>query len=90
VVLGEAGPLLKLEACTFVPPNCGDVHGHGNMDARLRVLEGSPPQVIFVEGGCEARALAHGYVPPGVAAWSGCRHVRYQWDGARLEKVAKP
>jgi hypothetical protein len=56
------------------------------MDAHLRVLEGPPPEVIVVEGGCEARAMMHGYVPPGVAAWTGCSHLRYRWDGKNLIK----
>lgn len=86
-VLGESAVLLRLNACGFVPPDCAHVHGHGNMDARLRVLPGPPPELVFVEGGCEARALAHGYVPPGVAAWSGCRHQRFRWDGKSLAKV---
>ena len=54
------------------------------MDADLRVLSGSPPEVVVVEGGCEARAIAHGYVPPGVAAWVGCKHDIYKWNGKRL------
>ena len=40
----------------IVPPDCAHTHGHGNMDAGLRVLDaehGTPPDVIFVEGGCE-------------------------------------
>jgi len=82
--------LLGLAACSFVPPNCAHAHGHGNMDSELRVLDGSPPEVVFVEGGCEMRAMAHGYVPSGVAAWTGCRHEIYQWDGKRLAKQKKP
>jgi len=89
VVLSGTRALLRLDACGFVPPSCASMHGHGNMDARLRVLDGPPKELVFVEGGCESRALAHGYVPPGVAAWSGCVHRRYRWDGARFTKVAK-
>lgn len=76
--------LLRVRACEFVPPDCADVHGHGSMDAHLRVLSGSPPEIVLVEGGCEARAMAHGYVPDGVAAWTGCVHRRFRWDGERL------
>lgn len=89
VVLSGKRTLLRFDACTFVSPSCAHVHGHGNMDAHLRVLEGPPKELIFVEGGCEARALAHGYVPRGVAAFSGCVHQRYRWDGAQLSKVAR-
>lgn len=89
VVLSGQRTLLRLDACTFVPPSCAHVHGHGNMDAHLRVLTGQPKELVFVEGGCEARALAHGYVPPGVAAFSGCVHQRYRWDGTKLAKVAR-
>lgn len=90
VILSGKKPLLRLNACSFVPPSCAHVHGHGNMDAQLRVLSGMPPDVVFVEGGCEARAMAHGYVPPGVAAWSGCRHQRYRWDGKRFARARGP
>ena len=78
--------LLVVPACEFVPPDCANRHGHGNMDADLRVLKGPPPEVIVVEGGCEARALAHGYVPPGVAAWTGCKHERHAWNGRAFVK----
>ena len=30
--------------------------------------------------------MMHGYVPPGVAAWTGCRHTRYRWNGKELVK----
>jgi len=86
VVLSGARVLLHVAACSFVSPKCAHTHGHGNMDSDLRVLDGSPPEVVVVEGGCEMRAMAHGYVPAGVAAWTGCRHERYQWDGNRLAK----
>jgi len=76
--------LLALPTCSFVPPDCAHVHGHGNMDSDLRVLPGSPPEIVYVEGGCETRAIAHGYVPPGVAAWTGCEHRVFKWDGTRI------
>ena len=85
--------LLTLNACTIVPPDCADMHGHGNMDAGLRVLDaepGTPPDVIFVEGGCEMRAQLHGYVPPGVAAWTGCEHKRFRWNGSAMAEVKVP
>lgn len=85
-VLSGTRVLLRVDACSFVPPECAHVHGHGRMDASLRVLAGPPPEVIVVEGGCEARAMMHGYVPPGVAAWTGCRHTRYRWNGKELVK----
>lgn len=84
VVFSGPTELLRVSACESVPPECGDVHGHGNMDAQLRVLTGPPVELVVVEGGCEMRALAHGYVPDGVAAWTGCIHQRYRWDGERL------
>ena len=89
VVLSGVRVLLRVAACDFVPPDCADVHGHGNMDSDLRVLQGPPPEILVVEGGCEMRAMAHGYVPPGVAAWTGCRHKRYRWDGKRLVEQAR-
>jgi hypothetical protein len=85
-VLSGARVLLRVDACRFVPPECAHSHGHGRMDAQLRVLTGPPPEVIVVEGGCEMRAVMHGYVPPGVAPWVGCRHVRYRWNGKELVK----
>ena len=87
-VLTGSQVLFRAEACRHVPPQCANTHGHGRMDAHLRVLPGSPPELLLVEGGCEARALMHGYVPPGVAAWTGCRHTRYRWNGQRF--VAQP
>lgn len=31
------------------------------------------------------------YVPPGVAAWTGCPHQRYRWNGKELVKqLVKP
>jgi hypothetical protein len=92
VVLSGNSEILRVPACQFVPPECANVHGHGFMDSGLRILSGSPPEVIVVEGGCEMRAMMHGYVPPGVAAWSGCRHDRYRWDGKVLAPLpnAKP
>jgi len=68
VVASDGAELLRVGACEFVPPDCADVHGHGFMDAQLRVLSASPPELLLVEGGCESRALAHGYVPDSVAA----------------------
>jgi hypothetical protein len=82
--------ILRVATCDFVPPDCAHRHGHGNMDSELRVLHGSPPTVILVEGGCEARALMHGYVPPGVAAWTGCEHRRYRWNGSVLAAQREP
>jgi hypothetical protein len=90
VIRSGAEELLRVAACRFVPPECAHVHGHGNMDAHVRVLAGPPPELVVVEGGCEARAMLHGYVPPGVAAWSGCNHTRYRWDGKRLVAKKKP
>ena len=87
-VLTGSQVLFRAEACRHVPPQCANTHGHGRMDAHLRVLPGSLPELLLVEGGCEARALMHGYVPPGVAAWTGCRHTRYRWNGQRF--VAQP
>ena len=84
VIFANTQELLRVSACSFVAPECADAHGHGNMDADLHVLEGPPAEVVVVEGGCEARAVMHGYVPAGVAAWSGCNHKRYGWDGSRL------
>jgi hypothetical protein len=83
VIFSGERELLRVAACGFVSPECAHQHGHGNMDANLRVLEG-PTEVVVVEGGCEARAMMHGYVPPGVAAWTGCDHTRYRWDGERF------
>lgn len=57
------------------------------MDSRLRILKGSPPDLIVVEGGCEDRAIMHGYVPPGVAAWTGCKYRRYRWNGQEIKLV---
>lgn len=84
VVFAGTRELLRVPACGFVAPECAHVHGHGNRDAVLRVLEGPPVELVVVEGGCEARAVMHGYVPAGVAAWTGCNHERYRWDGSRL------
>ena len=84
VIFTDTRELLRKAACSFVPPDCAHQHGHGNMDANLRVLDGPPVEVIIVEGGCEDRAMMHGYVPAGVAAWSGCNHQRYRWNGDRL------
>jgi len=78
--------LLRVAACTIVPPECADRHGHGFMDPNLRVFAGPQAEVIVVEGGCEMRATMHGYVPPGVEAWSGCVHKRYTWDGTDFVK----
>lgn len=86
VVQSGTSVLLRVAACEFVPPECAHVHGHGNMDASLRVLAGPQPEVVVVEGGCEMRAIMHGYVPPGAAAWTGCNHQRYRWDGKNLVK----
>jgi len=88
VVASDGAELLRVGACEFVPPDCADVHGHGFMDAQLRVLSASPPELLLVEGGCESRALAHGYVPDGVAAWSGCVHRRWRWDGQALAPIS--
>lgn len=85
-VLSGTRVLLRVDACSFVPPECANVHGHGRMDARLRVLQGPQPELIVVEGGCEMRAVMHRYVPAGVAPWVGCRHVRYRWNGKELVK----
>lgn len=84
-ILSGSRTLLRIPACAQVPLQCANTHGHGRMDARLRILPGTPPEVLVVEGGCEARALMHGYVPPGVAAWTGCRHTRYHWNGQTFE-----
>lgn len=85
-VVSGARVLLRVDACSVVPPDCAHVHGHGRMDARLGILAGPPPEVIVVEGGCELRAMAHGYVPSGVEAWTGCVHWRYRWNGQQLIK----
>lgn len=87
VISSGTQELLRVPACTFVLPECAHVHGHGFMDAHPHVLEGSPPEIVVVEGGCEARAMMHGYVPPGVAAWTGCVHQRYHWDGQHLART---
>jgi hypothetical protein len=85
VVVNSGGRvLLTRDACSFVPPDCAHAHGHGDMDAHVRILDGSPPTLLVVEGGCEMRATMHGYVPPGVAAWSGCNRETYRWDGVAL------
>lgn len=65
-VIGGTRVLLRVEACSFVPPQCTHVHGHGRMDANVRVLSGPTPEVLVVEGGCEMRATSH---------WSWCNDV---------------
>jgi len=90
VVLAGRQILFRAAACRHVPPQCANTHGHGRMDAHLRVLAGSPPELLLVEGGCEARALMHRYVPPGVAAWTGCRHTRYRWNGQSFVALPQP
>ena len=89
MVFAGVDELLRVPACEFVPPDCAHTHGHGNWDARLRVLPGPPIDLVLVEGGCEDRAMLHGYVPAGVAAWTGCVHRRYSWDGERLADVSE-
>ncbi|MBI4955818.1 MAG: hypothetical protein HY908_27615 [Myxococcales bacterium] len=83
--------VLRRAACSFVPPDCAHSHGHGNMDAEPRFAQAAGQQaldLVIVEGGCEMRAILHGYVPPGVAAWTGCEHERYRWDGRALVRLA--
>jgi hypothetical protein len=87
VVRSGTTEIFKVAACRSVVIACTHRHGHGAMDSRLRILNGSPPEVVVVEGGCEERAIMHGYVPPGVAAWSGCNHKRYRWDGKAMAPV---
>ena len=89
VITSGGRELLREAACRFVLPECAHVHGHGFMDGHLRVLDGSPPDIVVVEGGCEVRAMMHGYVPPGVAAWTGCVHKRRRWDGKAFVLLKK-
>lgn len=87
-LFGANGTLLELDTCGFVSPECFD-KGRGKLPAReLHVVGGAVPEIIVVEGGCEMRAMAHGYVPSGVAAWTGCgEKFRFRWNGTRFSRV---
>lgn len=86
-IFGKAGLLVEADACQHVDPNCAHTSDPiKSAEANFRFYsDSSPREVLLVQGGCEMRAMGHGYVPPGVAAWTGCAVAkRFRWDGARF------
>ena len=89
-IFGKTGLLLEADACSGVPPSCAD-DGRHIQSAEVGFhffADKSPREILLVAGGCEMRAMLHGYVPDGVAAWTGCSVAkRFRWDGARFTLV---
>jgi hypothetical protein len=86
-IFGKGGLLVEADACQHVDPNCAHTSNPiKSAEARFRFYsDSSPREVLLVQGGCEMRAMGHGYVPAGVAAWTGCAVAkRFRWDGARF------
>jgi hypothetical protein len=87
VVFGKPGILLSLDTCSSVSQECFD--REGKLPARqLHFTDESRKEIVVVAGGCELRALGHGYVPQGVAAWTGCEQIRrFRWNGRRFVRI---
>lgn len=88
-IFGKSGLLVEADACKYVDPSCAHTSDLKSIEAKFRFYsDSSPREVLLVQGGCEMRAMGHGYVPKGVAAWTGCGVAkRFRWDGARFVLV---
>ena len=88
-LFGEKGQLLSVKACAHVSPNCAHTSTLKSTESGFHFYSDSDPrEVVLVQGGCEMRAMGHGYVPDGVAAWTGCPVAqRFRWNGSRFDVV---
>ena len=88
-IFGEKGALVEADACAHVSPGCADTLISKSTQLGFHFYPDSePPEVLLVQGGCESRAMGHGYVPSVVAAWTGCPVAkRFRWNGKRFDVV---
>jgi hypothetical protein len=87
-IFSKGKPLVEADACKYVDPSCAHFEVK-SVEAGFHFYRDSDPrEVLLVQGGCEMRAMSHGYVPPGVAAWTGCTVAkRFRWNGTRFTPV---
>ncbi len=89
-LFGKNGLLVETDACSYVDPSCAHTSDPiKSAETGFRFFSDSDPrEVLLVQGGCEMRAMSHGYVPSGVAAWTGCAVAkRFRWNGSRFTLV---
>lgn len=88
-IFGEKGALLEVDACAYVAPECAHTSKVKSVEDGFHFYSDvEPRELLLVQGGCEMRAMMHGYVPKGVAAWTGCPVVkRFRWNGKRFDPV---
>lgn len=89
-IFGKSGVLVETDACAYVDPSCA--HSSEKIQSAESGFhlqaDADPRELVLVQGGCEMRAMSHGYVPSGVAAWTGCAVAkRFRWNGSRFTLV---